>query len=131
VRDVILASCNDDGKCKQHYNGKECCIFLLSVLLLIKSGYYIVAQINSKLFALFCFNLKLKINMLCQEFVFCFPTFLTSIINTSDWFTILVCQFITKENFYTIAEEFFHYCTRAFSPLGFINVSFYSAFCRV
>jgi hypothetical protein len=57
--------------------------------------------------------------------------FFTSIIGISDYFIILVHQFIAKENFCNVAEEFFHYYTRVFSPSSFIGVGFYSALCRV
>jgi hypothetical protein len=57
--------------------------------------------------------------------------FFTSIIETSDYFTIVVHQFITKDNFYNVIEEFIHYYTRVYSHSSFINADFYSAFCKV
>ncbi len=63
----FVASCNDDGECKQHYNKKKCQIFphdgeskqqcngqehwicFQGVLLLIKGGYYIVVRVSFKI----------------------------------------------------------------------------------
>jgi hypothetical protein len=71
----------------------------------------------------FVFNPKPKKNKLCQEFVFWFSMFFTSIIDIGDCFTILVCQFIAKK-----LKELLHCWWKVFSLL---YKSFYTfRFCQ-